>query len=219
MSTPRAALSEAEVGDWADELEGQRIETILERAWLRFGERLVMTSNFGAEGVVVLDHLRRIAPGTPIIYLDTGFQFSETDRVKEEIRTRFGLNIVEYRSELSVVEQGVAYGERLYDRDPGLCCQMRKVDPLARALAGYDAWIAALRRDQSPTRALIRVVEWNATHGMVKINPLATWTRKEVWEYIVRYGLPYNRLYDDGYTSIGCQPCTRRVGAGDHERS
>ena len=120
---------------------------------------------------------------------------------------------------MTVDEQDRIYGERLYERDPDLCCRIRKVEPLAAALNGYDAWIAALRRDQSPTRANIGVVEWNARHGLVKINPLAAWTRRQVWDYIVTNELPYNPLYDDGYTSIGCQPCTRRVVAGQHERS
>jgi phosphoadenosine phosphosulfate reductase len=180
---------------------------------------LVMTSNFGAEGVVVIDKIARIAPRTPIIYLETGYQFAETDRLKEQLRARYDLQIIEYRAELSVAEQDRIYGENLYQSDPDLCCRMRKVEPLGRALKGYRAWIAALRRDQSPTRADIGIVEWNVRHGMIKINPLATWTRKDVWEYIMRKKLPYNPLYDDGYASIGCQPCTRRVAAGQHERS
>ncbi len=219
MSTVQGGLSENEAGQWAEELEGSSLATILERTVERFAPRLAMTSNFGVEGTVVIDHMRKIAPQTPIIYLKTGFQFSETDRVKEELRQRFDLNIVEHRADLSVDEQAQVHGDRLYERDPGLCCQMRKVEPLARALTGYNGWIAALRRDQSPTRALIRVVEWNARHGLVKINPLATWTRQQVWDYILSHRLPYNRLYDDGYASIGCAPCTSRITPGAHERS
>ena len=212
-------LSEVEIADWARELEGKSVAAILERAFQRFGERLAMTSNFGAEGLVVIDHLHRIAPRVPIIYLDTGFQFPETDRIKEELRGRFDLNIVEHRAELTVEEQNRLYGEKLYERDSRACCRMRKVEPLARALRGYEGWVAALRRDQSPTRALIRVVEWNERHNLVKINPLATWTRAEVWGYIETHRLPYNPLYDDGYASIGCAPCTRRVEPTAHERS
>src|SRR5262245_35554376 len=178
-----------------------------------------MTSNFGAEGVVVIDKLARMARLTPIIYLETGYQFAETDRLKEQLRARYGLEIIEQRAELSVAEQDRIYGEKLYQHNPDLCCRMRKVEPLEHALKGYRAWIAALRRDQSPTRANIGIVEWNARHGLIKINPLATWTRRDVWDYIVAHELPYNPLYDDGYTSIGCVPCTRRVVAGAHERS
>jgi len=219
MSHPQSELSEFEIKQLARRFETAAVEEILEWAVERFSPRLAMTSNFGAEGVVVIDYLSRVAPETPIIYLETGFQFAETDQLKERLRARYGVNIIERRAELSVGEQNRIHGERLYERDSDLCCRIRKVEPLAAALKGYDAWIAALRRDQSPTRANIGVVEWNARHGLVKINPLATWTRQRVWNYIVTHKLPYNALYDDGYASIGCAPCTRRVAVGAHERS
>ncbi|HEX5085249.1 MAG TPA: phosphoadenylyl-sulfate reductase [Blastocatellia bacterium] len=219
MNQAETSLSEFEIKQLSRRFETAGIEEILEWAVERFSPRLAMTSNFGAEGVVLIDHLARVAPRTPIIYLETGFQFAETDRLKERLRARYELNIVERRAELSVEEQNRVHGERLYERDPDLCCRIRKVETLAEALKGYDAWIAALRRDQSPTRANIGVVEWNERRGLVKINPLATWTRQDVWDYIVAYELPYNPLYDDGYASIGCAPCTRRVAAGAHERS
>jgi phosphoadenosine phosphosulfate reductase len=219
MNQAETPLSEFEIKQLSRRFETAGIEEILEWSVERFSPRLAMTSNFGAEGVVLIDHLARVAPRTPIIYLETGFQFAETDQLKERLRERYGLNIVERRAELSVEEQNRVHGERLYERDSDLCCRIRKVEPLAEALKEYDAWVAALRRDQSPTRANIGVVEWNARHGLVKINPLATWTRRDVWDYIVAYELPYNPLYDDGYTSIGCVPCTRPVAAGAHERS
>jgi phosphoadenosine phosphosulfate reductase len=219
MMRSQTELSEFEIKQLSRRFETAGVEEILEWAADRFSPRLVMTSNFGAEGVVVIDHLARVASRTPIIYLETGFQFAETDQLKERLRERYGLNIVERSAALSVEEQNRIYGERLYERDPDLCCRIRKVEPLNQSLKGYDAWIASLRRDQSPTRANIGVVEWNARHGLVKINPLAAWTRRQVWDYIVTHELPYNPLYDDGYTSIGCVPCTRRVVAGAHERS
>lgn len=219
MNHSRVELSEFEIKQLSRRFETVEVEEILEWAVGKFAPRLAMTSNFGAEGVVVMDKLAQVAPETPVIYLETGFQFAETDQLKARLRSRYGLNIIERRAELSVAEQDRIYGERLYERDPDLCCRIRKVEPLAAALKGYDAWIAALRRDQSPTRANIGIVEWNARHGLVKINPLATWTRRQVWDYIVSNELPYNPLYDEGYTSIGCQPCTRRVVAGQHERS
>jgi phosphoadenosine phosphosulfate reductase len=219
MSHTQSKLSEFEIKQLARRFETAGVEEILEWAAERFSSGLAMTSNFGAEGVVVMDHLARVAPKTPVLYLETGFQFAETDRLKERLRARYGLNILEKRAELSVEEQNRIHGERLYERDSDLCCRIRKVEPLAAALKGYDAWVAALRRDQSPTRANIGVVEWNARHGLVKINPLATWTRRDVWDYIVTNELPYNPLYDEGYMSVGCQPCTRRVAAGQHERS
>jgi phosphoadenosine phosphosulfate reductase len=208
-----------EIDNLAERFETAKIEEVLEWAAERFTPRLVMTSNFGAEGVVLLDHLARVAPQTPVVYLSTGFQFNATDELKEQLIERYGLNIVEAKAELSVEEQAAIHGERLYERNSDLCCGIRKVEPLQKALNGYDGWIAALRRDQSPTRANIKVVEWNARNQLVKLHPLARWTRARVWDYIVKHNLPYNRLYDEGYTSIGCQPCTRRVATGAHERS
>jgi phosphoadenosine phosphosulfate reductase len=219
MSTILTRLSEAEINEAAASFEESPVETILEWAAAEFGDGLAMTSNFGVEGIVVIDHLRRVAPGTPVIYLNTGFQFRETDLVKKQVRDRFGLDVIEFRAHLSTEEQAAVYGPKLYESEPSLCCQIRKVEPLARALAGYEGWIAALRRDQASTRALIRVVEWNARHQVVKINPLARWTRRDVWDYVLKHDLPYNSLYDDGYTSIGCEPCTKRPLPDAHERS
>lgn len=219
MSVQETSLSEFELKQLSRRFEAGSVEEVLEWAVTRFSPRIAMTSSFGAEGIVLIDHLAQIAPQTPIIYLETGFQFPETDQLKERLRARYDLNLIEHRAALTVEEQTAVYGDRLYARDPDLCCRLRKVEPLRQALIGLDAWIAALRRDQSPTRAAIGVVEWNAKHGLVKINPLATWTRQKVWDYIVRHDLPYNPLYDEGYLSIGCQPCTRRVEAGAHERS
>ena len=212
-------LNASEIALLAREFAGRKVEEILEWAVSAFTPRLAMTSNFGVEGVVVMDHLRRIAPDVPIIYIETGYQFAETDRLKEELRARLGVNIIDARAGLSVAKQDQIYGERLYARDSNQCCRLRKVEPLAEALRGYDAWIAALRRDSSPTRAGIEVVEWNMRHGLVKINPLAGWTRERVWDYIFEHRLPYNALYDQGYSSIGCAPCTRAVAAGEHERA
>ena len=203
----------------ADHFESRSIEDVLEWAVARYSPRLVMTSNFGVEGVVLMDHLMRVAPQIPVIYLNTGFQFPATNEVKERLRDRYKFNLIEARALLSVEEQAKIYGERLYETNSDLCCRIRKVEPLQRALAGFDGWLAALRRDQSPTRAGIKVVEWNERHQLAKIHPLARWTRSEIWNYIVKNDLPYNRLYDDGYTSIGCWPCTRQVVAGEHERS
>src|SRR5215471_7420037 len=128
-----------EIKQLSRRFETSGIEEILKWAVERFSPRLAMTSNFGAEGVVLIDHLARVAPGTPIIYLETGFQFSETDQLKERLRARYGLNIIERRAQLSVEEQNRSHGERLYERDPDLCCRIRKVEPLAAALNGYEA--------------------------------------------------------------------------------
>lgn len=219
IAAKQISVTEYEIGKLAERFETSRIEEVLSWAVERFSPNLVMTSNFGAEGVVLIDHLARVAPQTPIVYLSTGFQFTATDELKERLRDRYKLNIVQAEAELTVEAQNAIHGERLYESNSDLCCKIRKVEPLQKALDGYDAWIAALRRDQSPTRANIKVVEWNARNQMVKLHPLAAWTRGRVWDYILKHNLPYNRLYDEGYTSIGCWPCTRRVAAGTHERS
>ncbi|MDX2034249.1 MAG: phosphoadenylyl-sulfate reductase [Blastocatellia bacterium] len=219
IAVKQRSVSTADIEVWAERFEGRRVEDLLEWAANRFSPGLVMTSNFGAEGVVLLDHLMRVAPRTPIVYLNTGFQFSATDELKERLRERYDLNLIEAKATLGVEEQAAVHGPQLHARDSDLCCRLRKVEPLRDALQGYSAWIAALRRDQSPTRAKIRPVEWNLKHALLKLHPLAAWTRREVWEYILRHRLPYNRLYDEGYASIGCQPCTRPVAAGAHERS
>ncbi len=212
-------LSEFEIKHLSHHFETRSTDEVLQWAVERFSPRLVMSSGFGAEGVVLIDKLSQIAPRIPIIYLDTGFHFPETERLKEQLRERYDLNLIECRAALTVTEQAALYGERLYERDPDLCCRLRKVEPLQAALKGYAAWIAALRRDASPTRANIGIVEWNTRHALVKIHPLANWTRRQVWNYITSHRLPYNPLYDEGYASIGCAPCTRRVLAGSHERS
>lgn len=218
-ATKQISIHEAEVNLLAEHFETRRVEEVLEWAAARYSPKLVMTSNFGVEGVVLLDHLMRVAPETPVVYLNTGFQFPETDEVKNRLRDRYKFQLIEARSVLTVEEQAKIYGERLYETNSDLCCRIRKVEPLQRALAGFDGWLAALRRDQSATRAAIKIVEWNERHQLAKIHPLAKWIRSDVWSYIVKHDLPYNRLYDDGYTSVGCQPCTRQVGAGEHERS
>ncbi len=212
-------VQQHEINLLAEHYETRSVEEVLEWSVSRYSPKLVMTSNFGAEGVVLMDHLMRVAPETPVIYLNTGFQFPATDEVKERLRDRYKFNLIEARSMLTVEEQAKIYGERLYETNSDLCCRIRKVEPLQRALAGFDGWLAALRRDQSASRASIKVVEWNERNQTTKIHPLAGWNRAQVWSYIVKHNLPYNRLYDDGYTSVGCWPCTRQVAAGEHERS
>jgi phosphoadenosine phosphosulfate reductase len=219
ITMTKAVLDPAEIAQWAKQFESKRVEELLEWAVARFAPKLVMTSSFGPEGIVLIEKMSRIAPQTPVIFLDTGFHFAATHEVKEQVRERFGLNLIEQQAALSVAAQEAEYGTRLYARAPDVCCRLRKVEPLKGALAGYAAWLSALRRDQAATRAHIAKVEWNAKHNLVKLNPLADWTRAQVWDYLVRHKLPYNRLHDAGYTSVGCEPCTRPVALGAHERS
>lgn len=218
-ATKTATLVETDVVYLAAQFEDKSIEEVLAWAVPQFAPHIAMTSSFGAEGVVLMDHLVKLGLKLPVIYLDTGYHFAETNELKDRLQDHFGLEIIVQQAALTVEEQAVQYGDNLYERDSDACCRMRKVEPLKQALSNLDAWLAALRRDQSPSRANIQVVEWNAKHNLVKLNPLATWTRKDVWNYTLKHKLPYHRLYDEGYTSIGCWPCTKRVEVGAHERS
>lgn len=218
-ATKAATLVDSDLPYLATHFENRSVEEILAWAVPQFAPRIAMTSSFGTEGIVLIDHLSKLGLKVPVIYLDTGYHFAETDELKERLQERYDLEIVIQQADLSVAEQSQLHGEKLYERDPDACCRIRKVEPLKQALGTLDAWLAALRRDQSPSRANIQVVEWNAKHELVKINPLATWTRKDVWNYTFKHKLPYNRLYDEGYASIGCWPCTKKVSDGAHERS
>ena len=220
MSQAQTELSEFEIKQLSRRFETAGVEEILEWAAERFSPRLAMTSNFGAEGVVLIDHVARVAPRTPIIYLETGFQFAETDHLKERLRARYGSNIIERRAALSIEEQNRIYGERLYERDPDLCCRIRKVEPLKRYLAGMDAWVSGLRRDQNVTRESTAKVELDFIHGgIVKVNPIADWTHDQVMAYVQAHNVPVNRLHAQGYPSVGCEPCSRAVRPGDDPRS
>jgi len=218
-ATKTASLIDSDLQYLATHFETRSVEEILTWAVPQFAPRIAMTSSFGTEGIVLIDHLAKLGIKLPVIYLDTGYHFAATEELKDQLQERYDLEIVIQQAELSVAEQAQLHGEKLYERNSDACCRIRKVEPLKQALGTLDAWLAALRRDQSPSRANIQIVEWNAKHELVKINPLATWTRKDVWNYTFKHKLPYNRLYDEGYTSIGCWPCTKKVGNGEHERS
>lgn len=192
-------------------------------AWaLETYERVAVASSFQAESTVVAHLATRIRPDIPVLFLETGFHFEQTLAFKERLAGRLGLNVVELRGELSVAEQEREHGPRLYERDPVRCCDLNKVRPLDAALAGYDAWLTGLRRDSAPTRAEAPVVdEYRAASGRVlaKVNPVAAWSRQQVWGYLKEHDLPHHPLYDLGYASIGCAPCTRALFTGEDERA
>ena len=151
--------------------------------------------------------------------LDTGYQFEETLRLRERIRARYGIEVEYVRAERTVAEYEAEHGGPLYRIRPDQCCHDRKVLPLRRAVAGYDAWVSAIRKDQTEHRSAAAVVQWDAKFGLHKVNPLLTWTRKDVWAFIVKHDVPYNPLHDRHYPSIGCWPCTRAVTDGEGERA
>ena len=194
-------------------------ETILRWAVDRFGDKMTMATAFGAEGCCLIHMLAEIAPDLRIFNLDTGYQFPETLELRERIKERYGIAVQFIRPEMTVAEYEAEHGGPLYRIRPDQCCHDRKILPLRQAVAGYEAWISAIRRDQTNHRAAAGVVQWDAKFNLVKVNPLLAWTRKDVWDFILKHDIPYNPLHDRGYPSIGCWPCTAAVANGDDERA
>src|SRR5262245_57603561 len=200
-------------------LDGAPPKTVLRWAVETFHPRLTMATAFGAEGCCLIHLLAEIEPNVRIFNLDTGYQFRETLELRERIRERYGIAVEYVRPELTVEEYEAEHGGPLYGLRPDQCCHDRKVLPLHAAVYGYDAWLSAIRRDQTSHRAVAGVVQWDAKFGLVKVNPLLSWTRKDVWQFILDHGVPYNPLHDQGYPSIGCWPCTVSVAEGADERA
>ncbi|MFG3558062.1 phosphoadenylyl-sulfate reductase [Micromonospora sp. NPDC047557] len=201
----------------AQDLEGAPALEIARWAAQTFGDRFCVTSSMAD---AVLAHLvSRVAPGVDVVFLDTGLHFPETLRVRDEVARTLPVNVRSIRPRLTVGQQDGQYGPRLFNKSPDDCCQLRKVEPLERALSGYDAWAAGLRRDESPTRANTPVVTFDARRGKVKVNPIAAWSQADVDAYIARWNVPVNELFKQGYGSIGCWPCTRRTKAGEDPRA
>jgi phosphoadenosine phosphosulfate reductase len=199
------------------ELAGASAEEIVRWAAGRFGARFCVTSSF-ADAVLV--HLvARVAPGTDVVFLDTGLHFAETLQIRDRVAATLPVRVRSVRPRLTVGQQDGQYGPRLFAKEPDECCALRKVEPLERALADYDAWAAGLRRDESPSRAGTPVVQFEAARGKVKVNPLAAWSQADVDAYIARWDVPVNPLLSQGYASVGCWPCTRRARAGEDPRA
>ena len=206
----------SKLADWWEEKTPQEL---LALAVERFGTKVALACSFGAEDVVLVDMLVKINPEVPIFYLDTDKHFRETYETRDRLAARYGISFVQVKPALTLEEQAARYGDRLWERDPNLCCNLRKVEPLKAFLRDFDAWITGIRREQAPTRANARKVEWDAKFGVVKFNPLADWTFKDVWRYIHENDVPYNPLHYRGYPSIGCECCTRPVRPGEDFRA
>jgi phosphoadenosine phosphosulfate reductase len=199
------------------ELEDAPALEILRWAVRTFGARFCVTSSM--QDAVLMHLASRVAPGVDVIFLDTGYHFPETIGMRDAVAASMDVNVITLRPRLSVAEQDARYGPRLHDRNPDLCCALRKVQVLEEGLRGYDAWATGLRRDESVTRAATPVVGWDAKRGKVKISPIARWTRADVESYIAEHGVLTNPLFQEGYASIGCSPCTRRILEGEDERA
>ena len=199
------------------DLEGASAQDILRWAVDTFADQFVIASSMG-DGL--LAHLASsVAAGVDVLFLDTGYHFPETIGTRDAVAQVYDVNVRTVLPLLSVTQQDEQHGERLYERDPNACCALRKVEPLARGLEPYTAWASGIRRDEAATRRDIGVVEWDAKREMVKVNPIAAWTQADVDAYVAEHGVLVNPLAYDGYPSIGCQPCTRRVAPGEDARS
>jgi phosphoadenosine phosphosulfate reductase len=212
--------SEESLRQVADTLEEGAPETTLTWAFQHFGrDEIAFACSFGAEDVALVDMIARVKPGARVFYLDTNLLFPETYQTIERIKAKYDVQMEQYLPLVTLEEQARIQGEALWARTPDACCAIRKVEPLRRALSGLKAWITGIRRDQAPTRANARPVEWDAKFGLVKINPIVSWKERDVWAYIMANQVPYNPLHDQGYPSIGCIHCTRAVQPGEDPRA
>lgn len=184
-----------------------------------FGTGLSIGTSFGASGIVLMDLALRIHPDVDIFYIDTGYFFPETDQLIRRLEHHYQRALRRVATEVSIEQQEKRFGPQLYTNDPNLCCHVRKVLPMQKALADSTAWVTALRHDQSDTRKDTRMVQWNERYNVVKIAPMTHWTEADIWQHIHEYRLPYNTLHDHSYPSIGCWPCTQPVQAGEDLRA
>ena len=216
-----STLVEADLRALADEAEarlsGASAAEVVAWAHGRFGDGLVVASSMADTHLVHL--AQAAAPGIDVLFLDTGYHFAETIGTRDAVAQAYKVNLVSITPRQTVAEQDAEFGPKLHDREPDRCCALRKVEPLERGLKPYAAWINGMRREESPTRADIRVVDYDAKRNMVKISPLAAWTQDEVDAYIAANQVLINPLFLDGYTSIGCEPCTRRPLPGEDPRA
>jgi phosphoadenosine phosphosulfate reductase len=208
-----------EVGKLQIAAEAWKPERVLEWAFDTFGEEVAISSAFGAEGMALIDIASRVRQNFRLFTLDTEFLFPETYKLMDQVEQSYGITIERVYPLNSPEEQERVHGPALWQRNPDLCCNLRKVEPLQRKLSELQAWITSIRRDQTPTRAGAGKIEWDQKFGLVKINPIADWSSKQVWQYIREHDVPYNELHERNYPSIGCTHCTRAVRPGEDPRA
>ncbi len=208
-----------EVGKLKIAAETWRPERVLAWAFDTFGEAVAISSAFGAEGMVLIDIASRVRRNFRLFTLDTEFLFPETYNLMDRVEEKYGITIEKVYPLLSPEEQERVHGPALWQRNPDDCCNLRKVEPLRRKLGELKAWITSIRRDQTAARAGVGKIEWDEKFGLVKINPVADWNSKQVWQYIRQHDVPYNALHEQSYPSIGCTHCTRAVRPGEDPRA
>jgi phosphoadenosine phosphosulfate reductase len=201
------------------ETEKWRPEEVLSWAFAIYGKDIAIASGFGIEGMVLLDLASRVRPDFRVFTLDTELLFLETYDLMDRVEKRYGIKIERVYSPLTPEEQERKHGAALWSRDPDACCGLRKVEPLRSKLAELRAWITAIRRDQTSSRASASKVAWDPKFQLLKINPIADWTSPMVWSYALKHNVPYNPLHDQNYPSIGCTHCTRAVRPGEDARA
>jgi phosphoadenosine phosphosulfate reductase len=209
---------EALIQQAAEEFETKTAQELIAFAVEKF-ESITLACSFGAEDVVLVDMIQKIKPSVDIFYLDTDVHFKETYETRDQLERHYGIKFVRAATDLTLDKQADQFGPELWNTNPNQCCNLRKVEPLTTILGKYSAWITGIRRDQAPTRANSKKVEYDVKFGLVKFNPLASWTSEDVWEYIRNNNVIYNPLHDNYYPSIGCEKCTRQVMPGEDPRA
>jgi phosphoadenosine phosphosulfate reductase len=217
-------ISAEEIAVLNESYRDQSPEALLGWAWKTFGDRAAIGTSFQGAGLVIMHLCRTQGFKFPIFTLDTGLLFPETVALRKQLEEFLGVRIEALTPDLSVEAQAAAHGDELWKRDPDLCCTLRKVLPLGDKLRTLEVWITGLRRQQSETRGGTGLIELysiseDSDRTILKLNPLAHWTREAVWEYLRRHAVPYNPLHDQGYRSIGCRPCTTQATEGADERA
>lgn len=212
-------MTREEIREAARELEGQSAGEILTWAAAQFAPRVTFATGFGMEGCAIIDLVARLELPIDLFTLDTGLLFPETYDLWRQLEDKYHVPIRAVRPRETVDEQATSEGPALWGSDPDRCCDLRKTQPLRATLRDFDAWVSAIRRDQTPDRADSPVVGWDGKFGLIKVNPLVRWTFEDVRTHIADNDVPYNPLHDKGYPSIGCWPCTTAVIAGEDLRA
>ncbi len=208
----QAAVVQSKAETWSP-------QQILSWAFETFGNQVAISSAFGAEGMALIDMASHVRKDFHVFTVDTEFLFPETYDLIDRLEQRYDIKIERVFSLLTPEEQERAYGAALWADDPDQCCNLRKVEPLRRKLSELRAWITSIRRDQTAFRKNARKIEWDAKFGLVKVNPIADWSSKQVWRYLIEHSVPYNSLHDRNYPSIGCTHCTRAIQPGEGPRA
>ncbi len=221
---PESLKNPTEVRKISKGFEKASVEEILRWCWNRFGDRAAIGTSFQGAGLVINHISRSLGCNFPLFTLDTGLLFPETLELKAQLETRYGISIESLIPEQTVQEQERELGPELWNKKPNLCCTLRKVIPLQKKLSNLDVWITGIRREQTAERSQAGILELYHFDGIMdrfilKLNPLANWTRDQVQQFLKKHDIPVNLLISKGYRSIGCQPCTRPVGAHDSERA